>query len=155
VQLDEVLFDSNIVARFLDADHSEHSNVRAAIDSLTNQGYVLCFVPQVTFELHNFLTRPTEANGLGLSVGETSRRLDQLERVFRLRCPDAHAEYVAFRELARELQPIGKKVHDLRLVASARVLGIPKFLTLNRVDFRRASAAGYIEVLTPTDVRTG
>ena len=148
----EVLLDSNIIAGYLDPDHMTHNQVRGALRALTRSGDSLCFVPQVAFELHNFLTRPRGDHGVGLTVVETARRLDQIEQVFSLRFPEPETEYRIFRELALELEPKGKKVHDLRLVASARALGINRFLTMDVADFKRAAEAGHIELLTPIDV---
>ena len=89
---------------------------------------------------------------MGLTPAEAGDCLKHHEQLFELRFPDPHLEYQNFCDLAVELEPRGKNVHDVRLVASAQTLGIRRLLTLDARDFKRAQAAGYIELLTPAGV---
>jgi len=155
----EVLLDSSIFGRYLNPDDAGHDLTRKAIRTLVEQDHVLCFVPQIAYELHSFMTRSRgegkDLNGFGWSVARAASWLDQIERRFRLRFPDPRAEYEIFRDLVCDLEVKGRKVHDLRLVASARALGIRKLLTLNATDCKRAADANHIELLTPADVIQG
>jgi len=149
---DDILLDTNVVLRAFDPDYPEHAHVKVALTSLTMDDYLLCFVPQVAYETRHVLTREKKHNGFGLSASEAAQWLTRFENLFQLRFPDAHIEYQIFCELAVELEPMGENVHDLRLVAAAQALGVRKLLTLDSSDFKKADAAGHVDVLTPAAV---
>lgn len=148
----DVLLDSNVLARFLDADNQAHREASEAVQELARAGKRLCLVPQCTVELANFLTRPARENGFGLSPSVAAEKLDELEQTFTLRFPDAQVEHRLFRLLHRELQISGKQVHDLRLMAACSALGIDTLVTLNARHFVRSGERTSIKVTTPEQV---
>jgi predicted nucleic acid-binding protein len=81
-------------------------------------------------------TRPRERNGLGLSQGETDRRLQLIEQQF-LFLPETEATYDRWRQIVVECGVSGVQVHDARLAAVMNVNNIPHLLTLNPQDFKR------------------
>jgi len=149
---DDVLLDSNVIARYKDAGSPQFQDINEALRILGSKPARLCYVPQVAYELAVFMTRPTDVNGFGLTPEQASRELDEIETTFTLRFPDASAEYRIFRTLQEELGVSGKHVHDIRLVASCRALSIPVILTADPGGFASASQAGHVQALTPADV---
>ncbi len=143
------MIDSNVLAPYLDPDNVDHEQVKQALAALIEKKLRPCYVPQIAVEMANFLTRPAIDNGFGFTPDAAAGLLDGLERTFTLLFPDAQVEYRLFRDLKRELSTSGKQVHDIRIVAACRSLGIRKVLTQNARHFARAAAAGHIEAITP------
>ena len=86
---------------------------------------------------------------MGSTIPWLTKRIARFSRqAFTLRFPDASAEYRIFRELQDELGVSGKHVHDIRLVAACRTLGIPAILTSDAGGFAAATQAGHIEAFT-------
>jgi len=153
----DVLVDSSIFGRYLNLDDSRHASTRLAIRTLIKQNHTLCFVPQVAYEFLCFMTKKrsgvgTDVNGFGWSVSEAVARLDQIEHHFELRLQDPDREYRVLRSLVEELEVSGTRIHDIRLVAAAKTIGINLFFTLDESHFKRASEAGHIDLLTPGGV---
>jgi predicted nucleic acid-binding protein len=100
-------------------------------------------------EFWNVCTRPANVNGLGLSIEDTARYTDQLEKFFTI-LPDSNQAFRTWRRLVVDHAVIGVKVHAARLVAVMKAYGIERIVTLNVSDFVRFPG---IEVVHPDSVK--
>ena len=130
------LADTNILLRLLQRSDPEHSLVRAAVRALHRRGERICFAPQNLVEFWRVCTRPTSANGFGLTVEETDRRARVIERLFVL-LPDGPAVHAEWRHLVVAQAVSGVQVHDARLVAFMHVHGLQDLVTFDVDDFAR------------------
>jgi predicted nucleic acid-binding protein len=140
-----VLVDTNVLLRAIQQDSPFCGPARRALKFLHRQNNELCLTPQNVREFWNACTRPTDKNGLGVSIAGTERHTLLLERYFTV-LPDSYLTYSAWRQLAHKHQVIGTKVHDAYLVAAMKTHGLNQVLTFNRGDFMRY---GEIECLDP------
>lgn len=132
-----VLTDTGILLRLAEPTDPMQPTMHAAVTRLRAGGDKLVFTLQNAAEFWSTCTRPkTARGGLGLSVLETSRRLDGIELAFTL-LTDPPSLYATWRHLVRTHSVMGKQVHDARLVALMTTYGITHILTLNGADFAR------------------
>ena len=124
----KVLVDTNVLLRAIQLDSRFCESARNALKLLHRRNDQLCLTPQNVREFWNACTRPTDRNGLGISVQGTELRTRLLERHFTV-LPDSALTYAAWRELASRHQVIGTKVHDAYLVAAMKTHGIRQILT--------------------------
>jgi predicted nucleic acid-binding protein len=148
----DILLDTNILGRYLDADSVRHQTTISCTESLVKQGYRIVLTPQVIAEFICVATRPRSSNGLGIEEGELQKQIHFIQQAFHLHYPNSQKLHEQFLNLRVELKPLGKKVHDLRHVAAAKTLGIGSILTYNVKDFEAAARAGHIKIITPEDV---
>ena len=94
-------------------------------------------------------TRPRERNGLGLSLGETDRRLHLIEEQFQF-LPETESTYAQWRRIVKECGVSGVQVHDARLAAAMNVNNVSRVLTLNPNDFDRFTG---ISPIHPNDLQ--
>ncbi len=141
---DGYLFDTNILLRLTRRGDPAHTLIRRAIRLLLQQNASLYYCPQNIAELWNVLTRPTDRNGFGLSIGEAEEEVRLIERGFAL-LPDNEQIYPLWRRLVNDHGVRGRQVHNARLVATILVHGLSKLLTLNRSDFDRYSDITVVE----------
>jgi predicted nucleic acid-binding protein len=87
-------------------------------------------------EFWNASTRPQERNGFGLTIEETERNAQDIERSFTF-LADTEAVYREWRRIVVQYGVSGVQVHDARLAASMHAHGISEILTLNGTDFAR------------------
>jgi predicted nucleic acid-binding protein len=87
-------------------------------------------------EFWNASTRPKERNGFGLTVEETERNAQDIERSFTF-LVDTEAVYREWRRIVVQYGVSGVQVHDARLAAAMYAHGIREILTLNGSDFTR------------------
>ena len=66
------LLDTNCMWRRFIASDPDHSRVKAKIDTLLRNGETLYITAQNMIEFQAVATRPTTANGLGLSSSDTN-----------------------------------------------------------------------------------
>lgn len=130
------LVDTNVLLRLLQRGDPDHTTICSALRTLHQRGEQICFAPQNLVEFWCVCTRPTSANGFGLTVAETDRRVRVIERLFTL-LPDGPAVHVEWRRLVVANAVSGVRVHDARLVAMMRVHGLADVLTLDVGDFNR------------------
>ena len=110
---------------------------------------MLFYTPQVLSEFWNVCTRPMSARGgMGLSLTETERKVQLIERYFRL-LPDSLDTFQVWRRLLVAHSIVGVEVHDAKLVASMNTYGISHLLTFNTNDFKRYPG---ITVVDPANV---
>jgi predicted nucleic acid-binding protein len=131
-----VLVDTNVLLRAIQHDSPLCEAARRALKFLHRQDYELCLTPQNVKEFWNACTRPTDKNGLGISVLGAERHTRLLERYFTV-LPDSALTYTAWRELVPKHHVIGTKVHDAYHVAAMKTYGMTQILTFNTGDFTR------------------
>lgn len=131
-----VLVDTNVLLRAIQHDSPLCEPARKALKLLYRQNDELCLTPQNVKEFWNACTRPTDNNGLGISVPGAERHIRLLERYFSV-LPDSALTYTMWRQLVYKHQVIGTKVHDAYLVAAMKTHGFNQILTFNTGDFTR------------------
>jgi len=143
----DVLVDSNVLLRIVEAGSQQHATAVGAINALIERQRLL-IVPQIAYEFWVVATRTVEANGLGRSVEETDQLLHQFADQFPI-LRDERGVLQHWWELVRTYRVRGTKSHDARIVAAMRRHGIRHLLTFNGKDF-----VGFrdIEVLVPEAV---
>ena len=143
------LLDSGILLRLSDRTDPQFAAIDTAVSRIQIAGDVPGFTLQNAAEFWNTCTRPkTARGGLGLSLTETNRRLDVIERTFSL-LADPPSLYAEWRQLVRTHGVMGKQVHDARLVALMMTYGITHILTLNGADFARYPGIAVIDPNNP------
>ena len=146
------LIDTSVLGRLANrADVSYPIAIRAVVE-LHRRGEVLHVTPQNLIEFRNAATRPTAANGLGLTASEAEAKSSAFEVAFPLltEIPDI---YPAWKALVSAFGVLGKQVYDARLVAICHVYGISHLLTFNVSHFTRLARIGPgIVVVEPANV---
>ncbi len=142
------LVDSNILIRLVHRSDPMHSDAQTAYRTLRQQGEMLYIVPQNLIEFWAVATRPTNANGLGLTISEALNESVLLKDLFILQ-PDTPAIFSEWEKLVVKYQVIGKQVHDTRLVAAMMVHQITHLITFNTGDFKRFAE---IMAIDPRDI---
>src|SRR5215510_5270405 len=130
------LVDTNILIRFLLPNDPAYQSVRRAVTTLKTRRERVVTTSQNMIEFWRVCTRPTNQNGLGLTVVATEHRIRLLERHFPV-LRDESTAYTRWKSLVSAYGVMGKKVHDARIVASMMVHGVPRILTSNVNDFAR------------------
>ena len=106
------------------------------LNKLGRDGEKLVIVPQILVEFWVVATRPKSVNGLGLTIEETERELENLQKVFTL-LPENAQVFDEWKTLAVKHKVSGKPTHNTRIVAAMMVHKIENILTLNPNDFKR------------------
>lgn len=127
---------TNILLQWTVRTDPLHSIVRASLRGLRASGEILCIVPQNLYEFWAAATRPSTANGLGLSIRDTKARMDRIQRVFQF-LPDQTDLVFEWERLVVAYQYHGSVSYDARLVAAMRTHQLTRLLTLNTSDFAR------------------
>jgi len=100
---------------------------------------------QVLIEFWVVATRPLQVNGLGWTAQQADEEISQLLDQFPLLEEDSTV-FINWRRLVTRVGTLGKRSHDVRLVAVMLVHQITHLLTLNPDDF---SGLSEIEVVHP------
>ena len=146
------LVDSNLLLRGAETTHPAFAVADAAVAKLRLQNESVYVCPQNCTEFWAVATRPTPANGLGLSTVQAEIALAKIEALFPM-LPDDPAIYYEWRSLVTQAGVSGKPTHDARLMAVAIVYGIDNLLTFNGKDFAKfAVLAPAVKILDPHDV---
>jgi predicted nucleic acid-binding protein len=138
-----ILIDTNILLRLLQPHHPHCQIAERAIDALRARNEILNIVSQNIIELWAVVTRPVVHNGLGLTVEEATKELEQIKRLWVL-VPDLPL-FEEWEHLVKTYRVSGKNTHDARLVAAMHVHGISSILTFNRTDFDRYTGITVID----------
>src|SRR5258708_5261112 len=109
------------------------------------QGRVLHTTAQNYIEFWSGATRPTAANGLGLTPTRAARLVHRLRPLFPL-LADTSAIFDEWLRLVTTAAVSGRQVHDARLVAVMRVHSVTHLLTFNISDFTRYQTIGIVLV---------
>ncbi|OWK36594.1 type II toxin-antitoxin system VapC family toxin [Fimbriiglobus ruber] len=130
------LVDTNILVRLSTPTDPDRSIALAAATILQAGGDDLRTFPQSLYEFWVTATRPTTANGLGLTSTRCAAELSKLEATFPPLTDPADL-FTRWKALVIAYQCAGKVAHDARLVAAMNAHGITRILTFNGRDFAR------------------
>jgi predicted nucleic acid-binding protein len=142
------LLDTNVVLRFCNPSDVQYNLATDAISRLLTQGDECFLTAQVLVELWVVATRPVEVNGLGWAVEETRSTIDQLLNRFPL-LEESSQIFPNWLELVTLNRVMGKRTHDVRIVAVMLVQGVTHLLTFNSSDFIASSG---ITIVRPQDL---
>lgn len=79
------LFDTNNFLRLAEKNSASRPLVLEAVRKLRHQNEIIYYTPQVLAEFWNVCTRPQNARGgFGLSIFQTERKTDLIQKHFRL-----------------------------------------------------------------------
>jgi predicted nucleic acid-binding protein len=132
-----IAIDTNILVGSIQTfDPVVRNSARRAVKSLHRDGEKLFCFTQNLVEFWNVSTRPSKANGLGLSPEQAGRYVDRFQTIFEL-LPDIPEIFAAWRKLVAQHQVSGIQVHDARIVAAMAVYRVSNILTYDLDDFRR------------------
>jgi predicted nucleic acid-binding protein len=146
------LVDTNLLLRLTERGHPSHAVALRSLSSLRSHRFKVHACPQNGIEFWAVATRPTQANGLGLSVAQAEAELGVIEALFPM-LSDGPAIYGEWRRLVTLAGVSGKQTHDARLMAVAVVHNVDALLTFNTRDFLRfAPFAPAVRILDPHDV---
>lgn len=140
-----ILVDTNLLVRSLQPRSALFPATSAAILALNERGERLCVVPQVLYEFWTVCTRPTGANGLGMTTAVAQIEQAKALSLFTL-LPDTSAIFPEWQRLVVRYDVKGRNAHDARLVAAMGVHAVDRILTFNAADFARYDG---ITVLSP------
>lgn len=145
----EILFlDTNVLLTATDVLRPSHLEAQRIFSKAGQQGFHLAVSGQVLREYLSVATRPVEANGLGLTVPDA---VANVERVLEFANLFEETEAVALRsrELAKNFDIRGPRIHDANIVATMHVHRIPVLVTQNSKDF---IGFGGIKTVTIDDI---
>jgi predicted nucleic acid-binding protein len=146
-----ILIDTNILLRIVDQTAKEHSVCVEALRVLDDRGEDLAICAQLMIEFWSVATRPSNANGLGLSPQRAAFFLDGFTQSLKT-LPEPADIAVYWRRTVEQYSVISKQAHDARLVALMDAHGVRQILTLNLADFARYTN---VQSLPPTQVIAG
>ena len=131
----------------LEASNRARSQHRAARE-LIERHDGLVFPAQVAREFLVAATRPPTDNGLGLAPVEALESLAGFREHIRL-LPEEKPLLPTLLGLLAQAPAMGKRIHDVHIVAAAMVHRVPLVVTLNEDDFKAFSA--HVSCLTPAE----
>ncbi|MCL1467622.1 type II toxin-antitoxin system VapC family toxin [Argonema galeatum] len=142
------LLDTNVVLRFCNPDDLQHHLATVAISCLLTQADECFLTAQVLIELWVVATRPIEVNGLGWTTEKTRNIIDELLNRFPLleEYPQIFPNWL---DLVTTNKVMGKRTHDVRLIAVMLANKITHLLTFNPSDFAVKSS---ITVVRPQEL---
>lgn len=133
-RLSRVLVDTNVLVSATDASRAQNLVALAALEEWPSQGIRLYTSTQVLREYLVVATRPTAANGLGLTLGDALINVSQFTRVVQV-LPDTHKTWEELWAILSTSTLTGTRIHDANIAACARAHGIETILTANTADF--------------------
>jgi predicted nucleic acid-binding protein len=146
-----LLLDSNILIRWVQQKDPNYPVIQSALNLLVAAEVGLHYTSQNLGEFWNTMTRPADRNGYGFSPREADELARLIEIEFLL-LPDNVEIHREWRRMLVEYGISGVQVHDARLVASMRVHGVNRILTLNTRDFARFTD---VTAVRPAEITTG
>lgn len=147
-----VLLDTNILVRISNGVEPDISTALESLNHLRSADHEPTLVPQNLYEFWTVATRPTDVNGLGLSVAEADAELARYAPPFFRLLQDERAIFRQWKELVVAYNIQGKVAHDARLVAAMLRHGLVHLLTFNAAHFARFQE---VTVHTPETVLAG
>ena len=144
------LLDTNVVMRFCNASDVQYETATNAIAQLLAKEDECFLTPQVLVEFWVVATRPTEVNGLGWTAAQTRATIDQLLTRFPV-LEETSQIFPNWLHLVTSGNVIGKRTHDVRLIAIMLAHGVTHLLTFNPGDFAITSE---VTVVRPQDLIT-
>lgn len=143
-----VMLDTNIILRNAHTEDPQHQPIQDALDRLLEKGWELCIADQNVYEFWVVATRPEAVNGFGLDPDRARREIELILKAYTI-IPVPSDLRDRWLNLCIAHAVLGRKAHDVRIVALMQAHGVQFLLTLNRSDF---DAYPGITVLTPADV---
>lgn len=142
---DLVLVDTNVFLSATDRSRANHREAQGFLKGCTGAGVHCAVTGQILREYFVVATRPTTANGLGLSLGDALANM----AVFRGRTVFLDENEAVSRELevlVRRHSLTKKRGHDTNIAAVLAVFRVPYLVTANTDDF---AVFEDLRVLTP------
>lgn len=134
---------------FVDTNVLLAATDRARPDHLTALGYLqsgqdsLFASPQVLREYLVVATRPGAANGLGLSMADALANIQAFGQIIALVWESEAVWNELQRIMAGGDPPLGKRIHDANIAATALANGIDHLATFNTADFAGLPIAAF------------
>ena len=149
-----VLVDTNVLVSATTPARALHRPALEVLEAWPRQGKALCVASQVLREYLVVATRPTAANGLGLSSRSALANVAAFRGRARLLEEDERAAERLFDLVARH-RLTGTRIHDAQLIATALRHGVGGLVTASTKDFEALSdearvgdaASGELEIL--------
>ena len=140
----DVLFvDTNVLLTATDASRPRHRDAVRLFNEAHAQGVHLAVSGQIFREYLVVATRPSEANGLGLNVGDAIANVNEFLRLTHS-CDETEEVARRLRQLAVTYSLHGKVLHDANIVATMTANGISVLVTQNLDDFTRFDEIGAV-----------
>ena len=143
-----ILVDSNLALRLIETDHPHHVAASFALARYGGLGVELAIAPQSFYEIYVVMTRPTDVGGFGFSSEQAFKAINRIEGFFTL-VAETRNIFAIWRSLVKRYAVIGKRAHDVRLVAMMMDHGINEIVTFNDADFKQFTE---IKTINPTDL---
>ncbi|MBE9040260.1 PIN domain-containing protein [Oscillatoriales cyanobacterium LEGE 11467] len=144
----QYLLDTNILLRAYDSASPNHNLAVEAVSKLLERGDECVLTAQVLIEFWVVATRPVEVNGLGWSVDRTRGIVETLLGQFPLLEESAQI-FPNWLNLVATGKVMGKRTHDVRLIAVMLAHQITHLLTFNPKDF---TIAPNLIIVRPQDL---
>jgi predicted nucleic acid-binding protein len=135
---DSVFIDTNILILASIKHAPLHQQARLKLDELQNSGRDLWISPQVIREYMSNMTRDQTYNQ-AIPMVDVLQQIAIFRAAFRLG-EETQAVLEELLNLAAQFPLRGKQVHDVNIVATMIVYGIPSLFTRNTDDFKQFSA---------------
>jgi predicted nucleic acid-binding protein len=142
------LLDTNVVMRFCNPSDIKNQLATDAIAHLLTRSDECLLAPQIIVEFWVVATRPTQVNGLGWTVEQTRSTIDKLLDRFPM-LEESPQVFPNWLNLVTTSRVMGKRTHDVRIIATMLANGITHLLTFNPSDF---SGVFNITVTHPQDL---
>lgn len=131
----EILFvDTNVLLTATDVLRPSHLEAQRIFSKASQQGFHLAVSGQILREYLAVATRPVEANGLALTVPDAVENVEQFLQ-FANFFEETEEVALRLRDLAKNLDVRGPRLHDANIVATMLVHRIPVLVTQNSKDF--------------------
>ncbi len=129
-----ICLDTNVLLDATDEGRRQHVRATELLRILPVRGVILLFASQVLREYLVVATRKVEENGLGLSLENAIGNVKQFCRRGRLISETTDA-YEKMLDWSLKVGVMGKKLHDLQILATAAQSGADILLTSYADDF--------------------
>jgi predicted nucleic acid-binding protein len=144
-----ILVDTNIPLRIAQVGHPHRQVALDALERLTlRDGEHFAIAPQNLYEMYVVCTRPAGANGFGITAPQACAEIAAARALFEL-LPETAQVYPTWEGLMVKHAILGKRAHDVRLVALMIEHRVGRLLTFNDADFRSFTE---IQPINPFDV---
>ncbi|HEX5244956.1 MAG TPA: type II toxin-antitoxin system VapC family toxin [Tepidisphaeraceae bacterium] len=144
-----ILVDTNIPLRIAQVGHPHRQIAMDALQLLTLRDEEhFAIAPQSLYEMYVVLTRPANVNGFGMTASGAAAEIAATRALFEL-LPETAQVYPTWEGLIATHGTMGKRAHDVRLVALMIQHRVARILTFNDAEFRSFTE---IEPLNPFDV---
>jgi len=130
------MLDTSVLLAATDESRAQHDQALRIVNDWPGRGTTLYTSGQIMREYLAVATRPTEKNGLGMTLADALANV----RAFRARTSLLAEDGKVADRLLTLLDDIacgGQQIHDANVVATMLVHGIDTIVTINLVDFTR------------------